>query len=178
MISPRRPWARATPVLTIELLSAAPPARRSFRRVSVRLGMCGIVATTTAGVKDGASAWPRHALPIPEYNLDRDRRRFYGPSAPRGGRRLCPRRLARGLGPRARWRRAGDGPEPTEHRARRDLARGVRGHAASVARARRGDSDRRHRVLHHGALSDVRGRHEARGDRAPCPGDTARHPRP
>src|SRR5262249_8537020 len=107
--------------------------------------------------------WPSHALAIPEYNLDRDRRRLYGPSAPRGGRRLCPRGLARGLGPLARWRRAGDGPEPAEYRARRDLARRVRGHAASVARARRGDSDRRHRVLHHGALSDVPGSHEARG---------------
>src|SRR5207245_8820861 len=56
MISPRRPWARATPVLTIELLSAAPPARTNVRRVSVRLGMCGLVATTAAGVKDSASA--------------------------------------------------------------------------------------------------------------------------
>src|SRR5437016_14593868 len=56
MISPRRPWARATPVLTIELLSAAPPARTNVRRVSVRLGMCGIVATTAAGVKYSASA--------------------------------------------------------------------------------------------------------------------------
>src|SRR5207245_5440276 len=56
MISPRRPWARATPGLTIELLSAAPPARTNVRRVRVRLGMCGIVATTAAGVKDSASA--------------------------------------------------------------------------------------------------------------------------
>src|SRR5205823_13874960 len=55
MISPRRPCARATPGLTIEALSAAPPATRNLRRVNVRLGMRGIVAITSAGVKESAS---------------------------------------------------------------------------------------------------------------------------
>ena len=39
-------------------------------------------------------------VPCPEYNLDRDRCRLYGPGAARSGGRLGPGRLARGLDPR------------------------------------------------------------------------------